>query len=625
MLPILGRIREPGTRAKRRDLLGQLSAPLRQYVGTESGSAGILLAAAVVALVWANSGWSHSYEDLWLTELSMRWGSHHLTMTLHRFVNDGLMVLFFFVVGLEVRREISVGELTHRRRAMIPMIAGLGGMVLPALIFLALNPSGDAARGWGVVIGTDTAFMLGALAVVGPTFATQLRIFLLTLTVIDDFVAVAVIGIAYSDHVDVMLVGLAIAGLGGIALLSRYGVWRATPYAVLLVLIWLATFQSGLHPSIAGMAAGLLVAARNPQRADVEFAAKLVSRFRQSPMAEVGDVARRGLSRAISVNERLQSFLHPWTSFWIVPLFAFANAGVDLREGVLSDALGSKLTWGVVLGLVVGKFVGIGATALLSVRARIGTLPQGVRGGHVLGGAGLSGIGFTVALLIAGLAFDDEQLRERATVGVLLAAVLATVVGWATFRVAALMGQRDADLPRLLSVPFDPERDRFRGSPQAPLTLVEYADFECPFCARATGVTKELSEGLGSRMTYVVRHLPLPDVHPHAELAARAVEAAASQSRFWEMHDMLFAHQDELEYEDLVGYAQDLDLDVEQFLRDLDDPGIARRIRDDVASAEASGARVTPTFYVNGKRHTGPHDADSLRAALMATADSVTL
>ncbi len=620
MLQFLTRGGQFSTPARRKDLLGQLSAPLRRYLHTESGGAGILLAATLVALVWANTPLSTVYFELLHTELSVSIGGAMLAMSLQHAINDGLMVLFFFVIGLEVRRELSVGELTDRSRAVVPAIAGLGGMVVPAALYLLFNPSGPEAAGWGVVIGTDTAFMLGALAIVGPRFSTQLRVFLLTLTVIDDFVAVTVIGVAYSDHVALGPLSLALAGLVAIALLSRSGTWRAAPYFLLLGGIWLATLSSGLHPSIAGMAAGLLVAAREPRRSDVEGVARLVRAFRQSPMAEVGDVARRGLARAISVNERLQTSLHPWTSYLIVPVFAFANAGIDLRGGVLADALGSALTWGVVVGLVVGKFVGIGASALLAVRLGAGSLPQGVRSGHVLGGAALSGIGFTVALLIASLAFDDPVLRGRATIGVLLAAVLATLVGWATFAIAARLGQRDADLPRQLAMPVDADRDHIHGRHDAPFTLVEYLDFECPFCSRSTGVTKELCNEFGDRIRYVVRHLPLPDVHPHAELASRAAEAAALQGRFWDIHDLLFARQDQLEYEDLVGYAHELDLDVEQFVRDLDSPAVARRVREDVASAEASGARTTPTFYVNGLRHSGPHDAQSLRAALEATA-----
>ena len=608
------------TRARRRSLAAQLSSPARRFLSTEAGGAALLLAATVVALLWANSPWSAAYTALWDTEASLSLGGWELSMDLGHWVNDGLMAVFFFVIGLEVRREFSVGELTSPRRAAIPVVAAMGGLAVPALLYLALAPGGEALRGWGVVIGTDTAFMLGALAVVGPTFATQLRIFLLTLTVIDDIIAVSVIGLFYSESLDAgalaaMLVLGALMGL-----LSRLGVWRAAPYILVGLGLWLATVQAGLHASIAGMLGGLLVAAHAPAREAVEGAAKRFRAFRQSPDVEVGRSAHLGLVRAVSVNERLQITLHPWASYVVVPLFALANAGVDLRDGVLAEALTSRVTWAVTVALVLGKFLGVGLTALAGVRAGLGGLPLGVGFGHVFGGAALSGIGFTVSLLIAGLAFDDPTLRDHATVGVLLAAVLATGLGWAVFRAAAVFrGQTDADLPRFLDRPVDPQVDQVRGPVDAPLTLVEYGDFECPFCARATGVAKELRERFGDEVRYVFRHLPLVDVHPHAELAARAAVAAAAQGRFWEMHDLLFIHQDQLEYEDLAGYAAHLDLDVETFLRDLEDDATAARIRADVASAEASGARGTPTFFIGNARHTGPHDTETLARALAAS------
>lgn len=580
----------------------------------------MLLGAATVALVWANSPWSDAYTSLWSTEASVRAGAANLSMDLGHWVNDGLMVAFFLVIGLEVRRELSVGELTDRRRVVVPLVAAVGGMAVPALIYLAINPSGEAVSGWGVVIGTDTAFLLGALALVGPSCPTQLRVFLLTITVVDDIVAVTVIGVVYSDSID--LGALAVAGgcLGVLALMSRRGVWRASAYAVVMVVLWAATVESGLHPSIAGMAAGLLVAAYSPRRYEVERAASLFRAFRQSPMPDVGYSAKRGLERAVSVNERLQTALHPWASFVIVPLFALANAGVDLRGGLLGDALRSPVTWGVVLGLVGGKLLGIGLGAVGAVRLGLGKLPQGVGSGQVFGGGALSGIGFTVSLLIVGLAFESPALREQATVGVLLAAVLSVGTGWLAFRLAAVLrGERTAGLPMLLDRPVDPAYDHIRGPVDAPLTLVEYGDFECPFCARATGVADELRARFGADLRYVFRHLPLTDVHPHAEGAAMAAEAAGAQGRFWEMHDLLFASQDQLEPEDLIGYGADLGLDVEQFVRELDDERWAARVREDIASAEASGARGTPTFFVGTRRHVGPFDTESLGRELEAT------
>jgi Na+/H+ antiporter NhaA len=607
------------TRARGSALLGQLSGPARQFLRTEAGSAALLLAATVLAVGWANSPWSEAYTRLLDARASLALGRWQLSMDLGHWVSDGLMALFFFVVGLEVRRELSVGELTRRGSMRVPLLAALGGLVVPALLYLAVAPSGEAAGGWGVVIGTDTAFMLGALSVVGPHFATQLRVLLLALTVIDDIVAVSVIGLFYSESLQVPAL-LLMAGLAALtALLSRCGVWQAWPFVVVSLALWLATFEAGLHASVAGMLGGLLVGARAPARDAVDGAELRFRAFRQSPRVDVGRSARQGLQRAISVNERLQAVLHPWAAYVVVPLFAFANAGVDLRGGVLADALSSRVTWAVCLALVAGKLIGVGGTALLAVRLGAGRLPQGVASGHLIGGAALSGIGFTVALLITGLAFDDPAVRSQATVGVFISAALATALGWVAFRTTAVWrGQPDADLPRVLDRDVEVEVDHLAGPADAPLTLVEYGDYECPFCAQATGVTHELQDLFGARLRYVFRHLPLSDVHPHADLAARAAVAAGAQDRFWDMHELLFAHQDQLEYEDIAGYAAELDLDVEAFLRLLDDESTFARVRSDVASAEASGARGTPTFFVNGRRHTGAHDAQTLAAALRA-------
>jgi protein-disulfide isomerase len=320
------------------------------------------------------------------------------------------------------------------------------------------------------------------------------------------------------------------------------------------------------------------------------------------------------------MNERFQTTLHPWGSFAVVPLFALANAGVDVGGGLLGDALSSPLTWGVVVGLVVGKLIGVGFGAVAAVRLGLGKLPQGVGLGQVVGGGAISGIGFTVSLLVANLAFEGSELHDEVTVGILLAAVLATLSGWIVLRLAAVLrGERTAGLPTHLDEPVDPARDHIRGRPDAPLTLVEYGDFECPFCGRATGVVHELERRFGDDLRYVFRHLPLTDVHGYAEIAAVASEAADDQGRFWEMHDVLFEHQGELELEDLLGYAADLGLDVERFARDVQGERHADRIREDVASAEASGARGTPTFFVGETRHVGPYDGASLAREIEAS------
>jgi len=608
------------TTETRRDLAAQAARPLRNYLATETGSAGLLLAAAVIALVWVNSPFSDSYDSLWDTVFAINLGDWSVSMDLRHWIDEGLMALFFFVIGLEVRRELSVGELTDRHRVTIPVIAGIGGMLLPALLYFALNHGTDAAGGWGIVIATDTAFLLGALAIVGPHFSTQLRIFLLTLAIVDDIVAISVIGIFYSDSLNFVALGISALCLAMFPIFPRLRIYQGWAYMLLGFALWLSAYESGLHPTLAGMLAGLLVIAYQPSRKKVELAATSARAFRQSPLPEVARSAQRSVDRAVSPNERLQTALHPLTSYLIVPIFALANAGVDLGDGVLGDALTSPLTWGVVLGLVVGKTIGISVGALGSLRLGLGQLPQGVGRGQVMGGAALSGIGFTVSLLIAQLAFDDEKLQAEAKVGVLIAAVLAVGLSWVIFKIAAVFfGQTSASLPRKLSLPVDLERDHIRGRKDAPYTLVEYGDFECEFCGRATGMVKELRADLGDELRYVFRHLTLIDVHPHAELAAEAAEAAGNQDKFWEMHDILFAHQGDLDIEDLIGYAGQLDLDVDQFVEEVEQSQNAKRIQTDVASADASGAHGTPTFFIGGMRHVGPYDAktlaDELRSA----------
>ena len=598
-------------------LVAQVSEPLRRFLGTEAAGAVLLLGATVLALAWANSPWSATYERLLATPIALTVGGEGIAMDAHHWVNEGLMTVFFFVIGLEVRRELALGELTDRRRVVVPLVAGVAGLLLPALLYLLVTAGSPAAAGWGVVIGTDTAFLLGALAVVGPRLSTQLRLFLLTMTVADDILAVSVIGVVYSEAIHAPSVAVAVACLAALVALARLRVWQASPYVLVVGVLWLSTLRSGLHSSIAGMVAGLLVPAVAARRDLVEDAARAVRAFRQSPLPSVGRAAQLGIVRAVSVNERLQGVLHPWTSWVVVPLFALTNAGVDLRGGVLGDALRSPVTWGVVLGLVVGKTVGIALGALGAVRAGWGRLPQGVGPGQVVGGAALSGIGFTVSLLIAELAFGRSGLRDEATIGVLLAAVLSTVVGWAVFRFAARrLGERTAELPRVLAAPVDPARDHVWGPPEAPLTVVEYLDVECPFCAKVTGVAAALVERFGDDLRYVVRHLPLPDVHPHAEEAALALEAAAAQGRFGDLLAHLFRHQDRLAPEHLVEHAAELGLDVDRFLDDMSDERVRAHVREDVAGAEASGARGTPTFFLNGERHVGPYDAATLVARL---------
>jgi len=585
---------------------------------TEAASAGLLVAATALALIWANSAWGDSYDRFWHTEFSLQLGSTGITEDLRHWVNDGLMCFFFFLIGMEVRRELQMGELTQRSRLSIPAIAAIAGLVLPAAIYLAFNAGGAGANGWGIPIATDTAFLLGALALAGPRASTQLRVFLLSLSVIDDIGALTVIAVFYSDDIDLTALGIAALCVLAFQVLARLQVWRGPAYFAVGVAMWLSMHASGVHATIGGVVLGLLVSAYPPRREEVESAGLLTRAFRQSPQVSLARQAKLSVERAISPNERIGALLVPWSGYVVVPVFALANAGVQFSTDLLERAVTSPITLGVFAALVVGKLVGIGGAATLAVRLRLGALPPGISLGSVWGGAALSGLGFTVSLFVADLAFPDTDLRDEAMVGILAAAVVAAALGMTVFR---LLARRDPVQqptgPRRLDPPVDPERDHVRGPADAPLELVEYGGLECPFCGRATGVVEELRHRFGDDLRYVFRHLPLPEVHPHGELAAEATEAAGAQGAFWAMHDRLFAHQDQLEAGELLDHAAALGLDLGRFAQDLGDGAFAGRVRTDVASAEASGVRGTPTFFVNGERHTGATTTEALAAALL--------
>lgn len=589
-------------------------------IRTEAGSAVLLVVVTAVALLWANSPLSEAYFGLWDVEIGFDVGGFGLHMNLHHWINDGLMMIFFLVVGLEVRQEFAHGTLRDASRARLALIAGVAGVALPAVFYILIVAAagGDGLGGWGAVVGTDTAFLLGALALVGPKLSGQLRVFLLTLTVVDDFLAVSIIGIVYSD--EIRLVPLLIAGacLAGLWLLGRSRQWSAAPYVLIVIVLWFATVESGVHASLAGMVAGLLIPAYPTRRQQVVEARQLFRDFWQSPSAASARAVDRGLAQGISVNERMHEVLRMPTALVIVPIFALANAGVDLRGGVLVDSFQSSVTWGVIVGLVLGKLLGIGLATFVAVKLGAGRLPEGVGMGSVFGGAALSGIGFTVSLLVIGLAFGStSDLGRQATVGVLVAMVLATALGWLIFRVAAKRwGEETADLPMVLTPPVDPEVDHIRGPEDAQLTLVEYIDFECPYCAHATGSWEDLRSRFGDDLRYVVRQLPH---HPHGPLAARASEAASNQGMFWPWLDFVFTRQDALEREDLIRYAEELGLDVAQFTADLDSAAVRARVERDLESAEASGAHATPTFFVEGRRLLGSYDARTLTSALEAS------
>jgi Na+/H+ antiporter NhaA len=580
-----------------------------------------MVAASVLALLWANSPWWDSYESFWTTTVSIRVGDAGISLDLRHLVNQGLMTFFFLVVGLEAKRELDRGELRERRRLVLPAAAAVGGMAVPVVIYTLFNAGGDAAGGWGAAMSTDTAFTLGVLALIAPRGA-RLRVALLSAAVVDDLVALLVIATVYTE--DVAFIPLAVAvGLFAALIALRFAPleWRGQAAVVVGVGIWVALLESGIDPVVTGLVVGLVTTAYPPGRVDLERVTTLARLFREQPTPELARTARLGVESAVSPNDRLQYRLHPWTSFAIVPLFALANVGVHVDGDLLADAVTSPITLGIALGYVVGKPVGIMTAAWIGSRPWLGGIRPAVSWPVRWLGATVAGIGFTISLLVSSIAFEGRQLEE-AKLGVLAAAVLATLAALAVaqiirrlpeeMRARQIAGTREEIVDLVDDV--DPARDHIRGSDDALVTLVEYGDYECPYCGQAEVVIRELLVSFSDDLRYVWRHLPLNDVHPHAELAAEAAEAAAAQGKFWEMHDELLAHQDHLEPDEFVGYARRLGLDVERFWRDVREGRHAGRIGDDVTTADASGVTGTPTFFINGRRHEGPYDVATLTA-----------
>ena len=600
-----------------------LQTPLREFVETEIGGAAVLLVAAAAALVWINID-AHSYDSFWSTILSIDVGDSGIALDLRQWVNSGLMTFFFFVVGLEARREFDLGELRERRRFVLPLLAALGGCAVPIAIYLIFNAGESTAQGWGVAMSTDTAFALGLLALVGPRFPARLRAFMLTIAVVDDIVALVVIAVFYSEDIAprALIVGIVI--FAALMVVRAAGIRNGVVCLGAAVAVWVAILKSGVDPIVVGLVFGLVTFAYPSSRSELERATERFRAFREQPTPQLARIAQQGLRSTISPNERLQQVFHPWTSYLVVPIFALANAGVVLDESSIRHALSSPVTLGIVVGYVVGKPVGIAGVCWLATRLTGRRLRPPVGWAAVVGGGTIAGIGFTVSLLVASLAFEGETLAD-AKIGIIAAALIATLVTWLLFSATAKLPRR-LRIPALaggaepltdLYLDVDPERDHTRGPDDAPVTIVEYGDFQCPFCGQAEPVIRELLADYGD-LQYVWRHLPLNDVHLNAQLAAEASEAAADQGAFWEMYDRLLSHQEELQLEDLVHHAEQLGLDVEEFTDALSQRAGAARVAEDVDSADLSGVSGTPTFFINGRRHYGAYDIETLTSAVQA-------
>jgi Na+:H+ antiporter, NhaA family len=371
--------------------------PLTEFLREEAAGGFALAVATVVALLWANGPADQAYVNFWNHELGIGIGGLDLNEDLRHWVNDGLMVLFFFVVGLEIKRELVTGELREPAAALLPAVAALGGVVLPALIFVAITAGAEGASGWAIPAATDIAFAVGVLALLGDRVSSGVKLLLLTIAIVDDVIAIVLIAVFYSEGISLGWGAAAVVVLIGVVVLRRIGVRRIGAYFLVGCAAWLAMHESGVHPTIAGVALGLLCPARPVAGRDV-----------------LGTLEHR---------------LHPLSAFVVVPLFALANAGIDLGGGNLGDALQSRVAWAIAAGLVIGKLVGITGATLLALRRGWGELPGGVERRHVSGVAALGGIGFTVSLFIAQLAYEGTGLENTAKVGILAGSVVSGILG----------------------------------------------------------------------------------------------------------------------------------------------------------------------------------------------------
>jgi Na+/H+ antiporter NhaA/predicted DsbA family dithiol-disulfide isomerase len=455
----------------------------------------------------------------------------------------------------------------------------------------------------------------------GQRLPARLRTYLLTVSVVDDIVALVVIATVYSGKVAVPPLLVALGVFGVVLLVRALGVRLGLVYALLGTAAWVALNSSGVEPIVIGLAIGMLTSAYPAARGDLERASEVFRLFREQPTPELARSAQTGVAAALSPNERLQQRYHPWTSYVIVPLFALANAGITISPDFLTRAYTSPVTLGILFGYVSGKPIGIFGLSWLVTRLSRGRLRPPVGWAAVGGGATVAGVGFSVALRVAALTFTGEQLAQ-AKLGILSAALVASVGTWVLSRVTGLLPSRRRTRALLgtgetivdLAAPVDPDRDHIRGPENAPVTVVEYGDFQCSYCGQAEAVIRELLEGRGD-VRYVWRHLPLSDVHPYARDAAEAAEAAAKQGTFWQMYDLLFAHQDALRPRELIHHAGVLGLDVDRFRDDFRGHAGTAQVAEDIESADLSGVSGTPTFFINGRRHYGAYDTATLSAA----------
>ena len=431
--------RDPGRGGGRQFTGERLTRPIQAFMAVEASGGIVLLAGAIIALAWANSPWDKQYADFWHAKLALDLHLFTIEETLGHAVNDGLMAIFFFVVGLEIKRELVHGELANPRQAALPVAAALGGMLVPALFYTLWNFGGDGAKGWGIPMATDIAFAIGVLSVLGRRAPFSLKVFLLALAVADDLGAIAVIAVFYTEEIAVVPTLWAIAVLGAIFAINRGGVRSTDVYVALGICFWVAVLKSGIHATVAGVVLAMLTPS-TPYYAVGEFeeeAPGLLDRYREAMAAGDHDAAQQALAQIESLTQgtespldRLEHKLAPWSSYVIVPVFALANSGVSLSSEMVSGAMTSPVTLGVITGLVIGKPVGVLLAAWLAVRLGLAEFPRGVTTSHMAGIGLLAGIGFTVSLFVNGLAFDDPALIDEGKAGILAASAIAGLAGF---------------------------------------------------------------------------------------------------------------------------------------------------------------------------------------------------
>ncbi|MFL6092290.1 Na+/H+ antiporter NhaA [Corynebacterium durum] len=602
-------------------MLTKFKSSFSAFVRNETSGATLLLAATIVALLWANLG-GHSYEHFWHTHFSIHLGDvFSVDMSLQHWINDGLMMMFFFLVSLEVKHDFVMGELREWRRASVPVVAAVAGLIVPALIFYAFNAGTDDADAWGVVISTDTAFVMGILAVFGNRLPVQLRAFLVTLAVVDDVGSLLVIATVYTERISfVPLIGVVvIAAL--LFLVQRARVYRSSVYIAAGATLWLLFLASGVHATIAGVVLGLLLPVFPPERSEVLRAEELTHHFRRTPVASTGSAAVIGILRSVSINERMQLALAPIVNLIVVPVFALSNAGVIISGETLQHAFKSPLTWGIIAGLVGGKYLGVFGASIIATKLRIGELAQCLAYRHINAGSMLTGIGFTISLFIIDLAIKDETAQSDARIGVLTASILAAIIGMVALVLTAAYDARHAPERTRLNRSIDPTRDHILGDPNAPLTLVEYAQLGGVDDTTVEEVVREVRDYFGDDLRFVFRHNPMGD--EAAERAAEALEAVHAQSpelfNYARTELSRLCEDEELDSRVIRRAAVDVGSNLPRLEKDMRQRTYLSRVHDDADDALGMGLTSTPTFFIGDEIYEGPIESNAIIAALEAT------